>query len=41
MSTTTIQSALFLFFKEGLEPIVRQLNSQNVTLYSTGGTEDL
>ncbi|RYJ53611.1 bifunctional phosphoribosylaminoimidazolecarboxamide formyltransferase/IMP cyclohydrolase [Flavobacterium petrolei] len=42
MSTTkTIQSALIsVFSKEGLEPIVRQLNSQNVTLYSTGGTED-
>jgi phosphoribosylaminoimidazolecarboxamide formyltransferase/IMP cyclohydrolase len=41
MSTTkTIQSALIsVFSKEGLEPIVRQLNSQNVTLYSTG-TED-
>nr|WP_314838697.1 bifunctional phosphoribosylaminoimidazolecarboxamide formyltransferase/IMP cyclohydrolase [uncultured Flavobacterium sp.] len=42
MSTTkTIQSALIsVFSKEGLEPIVRQLNSQNVTIYSTGGTED-
>jgi phosphoribosylaminoimidazolecarboxamide formyltransferase/IMP cyclohydrolase len=36
MSTTkTIQSALIsVFSKEGLEPIVRLLNSQNVTLYS-------
>ena len=42
MSTIkTIQSALIsVFSKEGLEPIVRQLNSQNVTIYSTGGTED-
>ncbi|MDG2431478.1 bifunctional phosphoribosylaminoimidazolecarboxamide formyltransferase/IMP cyclohydrolase [Flavobacterium sp.] len=42
MSTTkTIQSALIsVFSKEGLEPIVRLLNSQNVTLYSTGGTEE-
>ncbi len=42
MSTTKkIQSALIsVFSKEGLEPIVRQLNSQNVTIYSTGGTED-
>ena len=40
-TTKTIQSALIsVFSKEGLEPIVRQLNSQNVTLYSTGGTED-
>jgi phosphoribosylaminoimidazolecarboxamide formyltransferase/IMP cyclohydrolase len=41
MNTTKIQSALIRLSKEGLEPIVRQLNSQNVTLYSTGGTEDL
>ena len=42
MSTTkTIKSALIsVFSKEGLEPIVRLLNSQNVTLYSTGGTEE-
>jgi phosphoribosylaminoimidazolecarboxamide formyltransferase/IMP cyclohydrolase len=41
-TTKKIQSALIsVFSKEGLEPIVRQLNSQNVTLYSTGGTEDL
>ena len=42
MSTSkTIQSALIsVFSKEGLEPIVKFLHSQNVTLYSTGGTED-
>ena len=42
MSTTkTIQSALIsVFSKEGLEPIVRKLHAQNVTFYSTGGTED-
>lgn len=42
MSTTkTIQSALIsVFSKDGLEPIVKQLHSQNVTIYSTGGTED-
>ncbi|MBE0392598.1 bifunctional phosphoribosylaminoimidazolecarboxamide formyltransferase/IMP cyclohydrolase [Flavobacterium sp. PL002] len=40
-TTKTIKSALIsVFSKEGLEPIVRLLNSQNVTLYSTGGTED-
>jgi phosphoribosylaminoimidazolecarboxamide formyltransferase/IMP cyclohydrolase len=39
-TTKTIQSALFVFSKEGLEPIVRKLHSQNVVLYSTGGTED-
>ena len=36
----TITSALIsVFSKEGLEPIVRALDSQNVTIYSTGGTE--
>jgi phosphoribosylaminoimidazolecarboxamide formyltransferase/IMP cyclohydrolase len=40
-NTKTIQSALIsVFSKEGLEPIVRKLHEQNVTLYSTGGTED-
>jgi len=42
MSTTkTITSALIsVFSKDGLEPIVRKLHEQNVTLYSTGGTEE-
>jgi len=42
MSTTkTIQSALIsVYSKEGLEPIIRKLHENNVTLYSTGGTED-
>lgn len=36
----TIQSALIsVYYKDGLEPIVRLLHSQNVTLYSTGGTQ--
>ncbi|WP_369047890.1 bifunctional phosphoribosylaminoimidazolecarboxamide formyltransferase/IMP cyclohydrolase [Tenacibaculum sp. UWU-22] len=36
----TIKSALIsVFSKEGLEPIVQKLNEQNVTIYSTGGTE--
>src|SRR3970040_3151752 len=40
-TTKTIQSALIsVFSKDGLEPIVRKLHAQNVTLYSTGGTED-
>lgn len=39
-NTKTIKSALIsVFSKEGLEPIVRELNNQNVTIYSTGGTE--
>ena len=41
MSTAkTISSALIsVFSKDGLEPIVRKLHEQGVTLYSTGGTE--
>ena len=36
----TIKSVLIsVFSKVGLEPIVRELHNQNVTLYSTGGTE--
>jgi phosphoribosylaminoimidazolecarboxamide formyltransferase / IMP cyclohydrolase len=36
-----IKSALIsVFSKDGLEPIVRLLNEQNVTFYSTGGTEE-
>src|SRR5690554_3268887 len=40
MNTKTISSALIsVFSKEGLEPIVKQLNKLGVTIYSTGGTE--
>ncbi len=36
----SIKSALIsVFNKDGLEPIVKELNNQNVILYSTGGTE--
>ncbi|XZF13503.1 bifunctional phosphoribosylaminoimidazolecarboxamide formyltransferase/IMP cyclohydrolase [Chitinophagaceae bacterium MMS25-I14] len=36
----TIQSALIsVFYKDGLEPIVRKLNELGVTIYSTGGTQ--
>lgn len=36
----TIKSALIsVFNKDGLEPIVKELQAQNVTIYSTGGTE--
>ena len=40
-TTKPIQSALIsVFSKEGLEPIVRKLHDLNVTIYSTGGTEE-
>lgn len=36
-----IQSALIsVFYKDGLEPIIQQLNQSGVTIYSTGGTRD-
>ncbi|MFT3978848.1 MAG: bifunctional phosphoribosylaminoimidazolecarboxamide formyltransferase/IMP cyclohydrolase [Ferruginibacter sp.] len=36
-----IQSALIsVFYKDGLEKIVEQLQKNNVTIYSTGGTQD-
>ncbi|MFI3287179.1 MAG: bifunctional phosphoribosylaminoimidazolecarboxamide formyltransferase/IMP cyclohydrolase [Rikenellaceae bacterium] len=35
-----IQSALIsVFYKDGLEPLVRELAAQNITIYSTGGTQ--
>jgi phosphoribosylaminoimidazolecarboxamide formyltransferase/IMP cyclohydrolase len=38
--TKTIKSALIsVFHKDGLEPIVKALHKNNVTIYSTGGTE--
>ena len=37
----TIKSALIsVFSKDGLEPIIRKLHTQNVIFYSTGGTEE-
>ena len=39
-TTKKIQSALIsVFDKNGLEPIVKELHKNNVTIYSTGGTE--
>ena len=39
-STKKIASALVsVFDKSGLEPIIKALHAQNVTLYSTGGTQ--
>ena len=39
METKKIKSALIsVFYKDGLEPIVKALHEQGVTIYSTGGT---
>ncbi|MCQ2282126.1 MAG: bifunctional phosphoribosylaminoimidazolecarboxamide formyltransferase/IMP cyclohydrolase [Bacteroidales bacterium] len=40
MDSKKIKSALIsVFYKDGLEDIVRALNAQGVTIYSTGGTQ--
>lgn len=40
MSNTKIKQAIIsVFNKEGLAPIVQELNNQGVTIYSTGGTQ--
>jgi phosphoribosylaminoimidazolecarboxamide formyltransferase/IMP cyclohydrolase len=40
-TTKTIQSALIsVFDKTGLEPVVKELHANKVTIYSTGGTEE-
>ena len=39
MSEKNIESALIsVFSKEGIEPIIKELNKRNVKIYSTGGT---
>ncbi|MFN2457043.1 MAG: bifunctional phosphoribosylaminoimidazolecarboxamide formyltransferase/IMP cyclohydrolase [Chitinophagaceae bacterium] len=36
-----ISSALIsVFYKDGLEPVVKELRKRNITIYSTGGTEN-
>lgn len=38
--TKKIQSALIsVFYKDGLEPVVRQLHALGISIYSTGGTQ--
>ncbi|WEK37272.1 MAG: bifunctional phosphoribosylaminoimidazolecarboxamide formyltransferase/IMP cyclohydrolase [Candidatus Pseudobacter hemicellulosilyticus] len=38
--TKKIESALIsVFYKDGLEPLVRQLHQQGISIYSTGGTQ--
>ncbi len=40
MESKKIKSALIsVFYKDGLEDIVRALDAQGVTIYSTGGTQ--
>src|SRR3990167_6530896 len=38
--STKITAALIsVYYKDGLEPIVRRLHADNVVIYSTGGTQ--
>ena len=40
MTSKKIQSALIsVFYKDGLEPIIKKLLDLNVAIYSTGGTQ--
>jgi phosphoribosylaminoimidazolecarboxamide formyltransferase/IMP cyclohydrolase len=39
-NTKKITGALIsVYYKDGLEPIVRKLHEENVSIYSTGGTQ--
>ena len=40
MSTKPIRSALIsVFYKDGLEPVIRELDRLGVQIFSTGGTQ--
>src|ERR1700748_1692948 len=39
MDRTTKSALISVFYKDGLEPVVRRLHELGVTLYSTGGTQ--
>src|ERR1700748_2542836 len=39
MDRTTKSALISVFYKDGLEPVVRKLHELGVTLYSTGGTQ--
>ncbi|HEU4470096.1 MAG TPA: bifunctional phosphoribosylaminoimidazolecarboxamide formyltransferase/IMP cyclohydrolase PurH, partial [Flavisolibacter sp.] len=39
MNKKITSALLSVYYKDGLEPVVKELNKQGVTLYSTGGTQ--
>ncbi len=39
MNKKNSSALISVFYKDGLGPLVRQLNKQGVTIYSTGGTQ--
>ncbi|HEU4633609.1 MAG TPA: bifunctional phosphoribosylaminoimidazolecarboxamide formyltransferase/IMP cyclohydrolase PurH, partial [Flavisolibacter sp.] len=40
MSKKITSALISVFYKDGLEPLVRELANQGVTIYSTGGTQN-
>ena len=40
MSKKITSALISVFYKEGLEPVVRELINQGITIYSTGGTQN-
>ncbi len=40
MSKKITSALISVFYKDGLEPVVRTLHNQGVTIYSTGGTQN-
>ncbi len=40
MSKKITSALISVFYKDGLEPVVRSLHNQGVTIYSTGGTQN-
>jgi hypothetical protein len=40
MSKKITSALISVFYKDGLEPLVRELQNQGVTIYSTGGTQN-
>jgi phosphoribosylaminoimidazolecarboxamide formyltransferase/IMP cyclohydrolase len=40
MSKKITSALISVFYKDGLEPLVRELHNQGITIYSTGGTQN-
>ncbi|HEY0356036.1 MAG TPA: bifunctional phosphoribosylaminoimidazolecarboxamide formyltransferase/IMP cyclohydrolase [Flavisolibacter sp.] len=40
MSKKITSALISVFYKDGLEPVVKELHNQGVTIYSTGGTQN-
>src|ERR687883_482148 len=40
MSKKITSALISVFYKDGLEPLLRELHNQGITIYSTGGTQN-